>query len=125
MITLQEVLRYHNQVILATGGADGVRDKSILESALARPFQSFEGKELYPSIIEKVAALMESLIVNHPFIDGNKRIGYILSRLLLLEYGFDIIADEENKYTLIIAIASGETHYDDIINWLKIHTQKL
>lgn len=68
---------------------------------------------------------MGSLIINHPFVDGNKRAGYILGRMLLLEYGFNITADEDDKYELVIAIASGAYGYDEILSWLKNNTQKL
>lgn len=75
MITRAEVLIIHNEVVFAHGGANGVRDVGGLDSAIARPFQSFGGEDLYPSVFEKAAAIGESIIMNHPFIDGNKRTG--------------------------------------------------
>ena len=74
MITRQEVLIIHNEVVFAHGEANGIRDVGGLDSAIARPFQSFGVEDLYPSVIEKAAAIGESIIMNHPFIDGNKEI---------------------------------------------------
>ncbi len=75
MILLEDILKLHDFSIQQYGGASGIRDIGLLESAIARPFQTFDGGDLYPTIIEKVAALGESLIINHPFVDGNKRTG--------------------------------------------------
>ncbi len=83
MITKDEVLLIHDQVVKLHGGANGVRDMNGLESAIARPYQSFAGYDLYPSCFEKSAAVGESIIMNHPFVDGNKRTGYVLMELLL------------------------------------------
>jgi death-on-curing protein len=77
MILLEDILNLHQFSIQKYGGSDGLRDSGLLESAIARPFQSFGGEDLYPSIFEKAAALGESLIINHPFIDGNKRTGTV------------------------------------------------
>jgi death-on-curing protein len=82
MIDLQDAIRVHEVLIDQFGGSKGVRDLAQLESALARPFQTFDQKDLYLSPLEKAAALIESILKNHPFIDGNKRIGYVLMRLL-------------------------------------------
>ena len=125
MISVRKALLYHADVVKESGGANGLRDEGTLESALQRPFQTFGGEDLYLTIFEKVAALMESLIVNHPFVDGNKRTGYVLGRILLLENGFDITADENMRYDFVIAIASGEMHYDEILAWLKQNTLKI
>ena len=85
MIPVTEALRIHEILIERFGGIKGVRDLELLKSSLNRPLQTFDGKELYPTITEKAAALLESLIKNHPFHDGNKRIGYTMCRLILLE----------------------------------------
>ncbi len=73
MISKEEVLRLHHLSIVKYGGSDGIRDEGLLESALARPYQTFGGNDLYQTIYEKAAAIMESVIINHPFVDGNKR----------------------------------------------------
>jgi death-on-curing protein len=123
MISIQETLYIHNLLIKTFGGSSGVRDFQALESALSRPFQTFDSVELYPSIIEKAASLLESLLANHPFVDGNKRTGYVLMRLFLKKNGMDIVADEETKYQYLIDVASGVKRYDDILIWLEDYVE--
>ena len=125
MIPIKEVEQLHRILIDKFGGAHGIRDNSALESALARPFQTFDKKELYPSVTEKAAALMESILINHPFIDGNKRTGYTLLRLFLLQNRIDITASQANKYEFVIDIASGTLNYEGIVSWLTLNTQKM
>ena len=122
MISIKEIVAIHEILIDHFGGLQGIRDKDSLEAALNRPLQTFDNKELYPSILEKVAALLESLIKNHPFHDGNKRIGYTVSRLILLNNGMDIKASEIEKYDFIISIAENKLDYRHILDWLKNHT---
>lgn len=124
MISIEKAMAYHTEVVLTSGGANGLRDVGVLESALQRPFQTFGGEDLYPSPLEKTAALMESLIVNHPFVDGNKRTGYILGRVLLVESGYDFTASEDERYDFVIAIASGDLRYEQILAWLQTNTRK-
>jgi len=123
MISIQETVYIHNLLIKTFGGSIGVRDFQALESALSRPFQTFDNVELYPSVIEKAASLFESLLANHPFVDGNKRTGYVLMRLFLKKNGMDIIADEETKYQFVIDVASGVKRYDDILIWLEDYVE--
>jgi death-on-curing protein len=123
MISLNEVLNIHQVLISRFGGRPGVRDIQLLESALQRPFQTFEGKELYQTPLEKAAALTESLLRNHPFIDGNKRVAYTTLRLFLKSVGYTILADQENKYQFIISVASGELGFEEIHQWILTHTK--
>lgn len=123
MISLPEVEELHKILINKFGGAHEIRDKSTLESAIARPFQTFDGKDLYPSVIEKAASLIESILINHPFIDGNKRTGYALLRLFLLYNNLDLMASQDNKYEFVINIASGTLKYDGILSWLEKNTK--
>lgn len=101
MISSSIAQQIHNVVIKNFGGSSGIRDLPALGSALSRPFQTFENNELYPEIFQKAAALLESIIVNHPFIDGNKRTGYVLTRLLLIANQYDIIATEQENMILL------------------------
>jgi len=87
MILLEDILNLHKYSIQKYGGSEGLRDSGLLESAIARPFQTFGGEDLYPSVFEKAAALGESLIINHPFIDGNKRTGAVAMAALLEDEG--------------------------------------
>jgi len=124
MISVKEAEEIHKILIDNFGGSHGLRDLGSLESALTRPFQSFESEELYPTVILKAAALLESLLINHPFIDGNKRVGYTLLRLFLLSNGLDINASQENKYEFIINVTTGKTDFNGITEWLTSHTFK-
>jgi death on curing protein len=123
MISTDEVEQIHRVLIEKFGGVRGLRDRTGLESALARPFQTFDNNELYPSILGKAAALIESILTNHPFIDGNKRVGYTVLRLFLIQHGIDIPASADDKYEFIINITSGTLKYDEILNWLKSNTK--
>jgi death-on-curing protein len=118
MIQLEAVEKIHDILIEKFGGAKGIRDRAILESAIARPFQTFDGKDLYPDPVDKAAALFESVISNHPFIDGNKRTAYVLMRLLLKENNLDIHIDQQEKYLFVIKAAKGELSFDQIKNWI-------
>ena len=121
----EQIIKLHNSLISKTGGMDGVRDKNLLDSAIKSPFQTFDGKELYPDLYDKASQLCYSLIENHPFADGNKRIGVHLTLLFLK------INNEELKYTqkeLIdfgFNIASGKISRDNIKTWLLKHRKKL
>jgi death on curing protein len=119
MIDVETAIKIHSILIERFGGSIGIRDKNLLESALARPFQTFDKKDLYKTPIEKSAALIESIITNHPFIDGNKRFGYVIMRLFLMDEGLDIGATEDEKYNFVIGIAKGDFKYPDICKWIK------
>jgi death on curing protein len=118
MIKIEVVTSLHEILINKYGGVHGVRDYNALESALNRPFMTFDKNELYPSPIDKAAALIESLISNHPFIDGNKRIGYVLMRYFLLENDLDIKATQSEKFDFVIKIAQGQLSFEQIRSWL-------
>ena len=124
MITVTEAEKIHKILIDNFGGSQGIRDMGSLESALARPFQSFGNEELYPSPILKAAALLESILINHPFIDGNKRTAYTLVRLFLNSNSLDFSASQDEKYDFIISTASGKNDFDSIAEWLTNHTVK-
>jgi death-on-curing protein len=118
VISLDEVIRIHEILIDQFGGSKGIRDQALLESAVQRPFQTFDQKLLYPSVVEQAAALAESLIANHPFQDGNKRTGYTIMRLHLLMNQLDIEASEDEKYDFVIQIASGKSSFEEIKRWI-------
>lgn len=124
MIHLKDALNIHNILIDRFGGGKGVRDKGALEASLARPFSTFDNVELYPSPIEKASAVLESIVINHPFVDGNKRTGYVLMRLILLENGLDINSSQEDKYEMVIGVSKGELRIDDIQAWLSARVGK-
>lgn len=123
MISVEQALKIHTIAIEKFGGANGVRDRGALESALARPFQTFGGEDLYPNIFEKAAAIGESLIMNHPFIDGNKRSGYLLMEALLRYGGYNIIASDEDLYNFVISISTSSISFEEIVEWVKNNTE--
>ncbi|HEX2900609.1 MAG TPA: type II toxin-antitoxin system death-on-curing family toxin [Bacteroidia bacterium] len=124
MFSLKEAIQIHEVLITRFGGAQGVRDQAGLESALARPVQTFDGVDLYPAPQAKAAALMESLVINHPFVDGNKRIAYTLYRLCLLNAGLDIGANQAERYEMVIEASKGELRFEDLLTWTEKHLQK-
>jgi death-on-curing protein len=119
MIEVSEVERIHEILIDRFGGATGIRDKGILESAIGRPFQTFDGKDLYPDPVDKAAAIFESIVSNHPFVDGNKRTAYVLLRLILKRNQLDINVDQDVKYDFVIKAAKGELTFDKIRAWIR------
>lgn len=119
MISINDAIAIHDILIESFGGSKGVRDKAALQSALSRPFQTFEEKDLYPSPEDKATAILESIIVNHPFIDGNKRIGYLLMRMTLLEYEMDIESTQDEKFEIVMNVAKGEMNFEQIRTWIK------
>lgn len=119
MISLHDVLEIHKCLIDKFGGAQGVRDSDQLDAAIHRPFATFDGIELYPTGIEKAASILESVLINHPFVDGNKRTGYVLMRIFLLLDNFDIPITELEKYDKVIETAAGKIRYEEVMAWLK------
>ncbi|WP_418602573.1 type II toxin-antitoxin system death-on-curing family toxin [Hwangdonia sp.] len=118
MISKNLAIELNKIISEASGGTSGLRDESLLLSALNRPFQTFDDKELYPSIIVKASALFQSIIINHPFIDGNKRMAYAFMRILLSEEGFTITANEDEKYNFVIEASRGNMDFEAIKNWI-------
>ena len=118
MILLEEVLVYNTALIKKYGGSDGIRDDGLLLSALARPFMTFDQQDLYPTPTGKAAAIFESMVINHPFLDGNKRIAFFLLRLILLDHDMDVAAGEDEKYDFTIAASMGKLDFDKIKAWI-------
>lgn len=123
MISEKEAIEIHSILIDRFGGSKGVRDKDLLNSALNRPYQTFDVKELYPQVIDKAAAILESIVKNHPFSDGNKRTGYVLARLIIMDGDLDIYASQDQKYQLVILVSKGEVNFEYIKDWLKKHSR--
>lgn len=118
MISVKEAEEIHKTLINTFGGSHEIRDHAALDSALARPFQTFDNNELHPDSLHKAASLIESMLINHPFIDGNKRTGYVLMRIFLISNGLDIKASQQEKYHLVMNIASGQIKLEEIVEWL-------
>ncbi len=119
--TRADVLLMHDAALKANGGMPGLRDVSLLDSALAQPKMSFGGNDLYPSIVEKAAALGFSLMNNHPFVDGNKRVGWAAMRSFLIVNGMKMVFDEEDGIRIALAIAAGQLSRQDLVQWMSDH----
>lgn len=122
MTLIADILLLHQKSIDDFGGSHGIRDEGLLEAAIARPFQTFGGNDLYPTVFEKAAALGESLIRSHPFVDGNKRTGLLAMASFLLNHQNLLVASSGDLYGFIINISTGKISYDEIVAWLKVNT---
>ncbi len=114
-----QVLYLHERILQQSAGLVGLRDESLLESAVYRPQVTFGGQELYPDLYSKVAALGHSLIQNHPFADGNKRTGFQAMRLMLRLNGFDLQGTQKMKFQFVINVATGKYTEQEIADWLQ------
>lgn len=116
-LTLAEVLELHRSVLERWGGSGGIRDITVLESALAQPRQSFGGTDLYPHLATKAAALCFSLVLNHPFIDGNKRIGHAAMEVFLMVNGYELRSPVDEQERVILDLAAGQLARDAFSEW--------
>jgi len=124
-LTLREILALYHRVIDQSGGSRGIRDLGAVESALAQPQMTFGGADLYPTIAEKAAVLGFSLIMNHPFIDGNKRAGHAAMEVFMMLNGYEIEASVEEQERVILQVASGEIGREAFTHWLRAHIRDL
>lgn len=117
--TKERILLLYQMMVEATGGTFGIRDESLLESAIEAPYQTFDGKEMFPTKIEKAAKLCYGLIANHPFIDGNKRIGVYIMISFLEANGLILQFNDKEIEDIALGVARSEMKYDDILEILK------
>jgi len=118
-LTVVEVLAIHADQIERYGGADGIRDMGVLESALFRPQTGY-----YGDLVEEAAALWESLAQNHPFVDGNKRTAFAVTYTFLAINGIRFVAEPDDAYSFIIgALEAGTFRFDGIAAWLRKNTE--
>jgi death-on-curing protein len=123
-LTLGEVVALHRAVIDSTGGATGLRDLAALESAVAQPRATFDGVDLHTTVTGKAAALAYSLALNHPFIDGNKRVAHAAMEVFLVLNGLDLHADIDEQETVFLELAAGRSSRQELEVWLERHTTK-
>jgi death-on-curing protein len=121
ILTKNQIIKLHSQLIQETGGTDGIRDEGLLESVLAAPFQSFSGTEVYPSLQQKAARLGYGLVKNHAFIDGNKRIGAHVMLVFLALNKIELTYTQDELSDTFLKIASGELSLQDLLHWIIIH----
>jgi death on curing protein len=124
-LTLGEVLDLHDRLLGSSGGAPGLRHLPSLESALALPRQTFGGADLYPELPEKASVLAFSLIQNHPFVDGNKRIGHAAMEAFLLLNDHELVASVEEGEAAILGVASGRWTQDALLAWVRLHIRRV
>lgn len=118
-LSLGEVLELHRRILDQTGGAPGLRDLAALQSAVAQPRMTFGGVDLYPDLITKAAALGFALIKNHPFVDGNKRVGHAALETLLALNGFELCSTMEEAERIVLRVAAGECAREEFEQWVR------
>lgn len=121
ILSKEQTLRLHSQLISETGGTDGLRDEGMLESALNAPFQVFDETEVYPSIQQKAARLGFGLVKNHAFVDGNKRIGAHVMLVFLALNHIELDYTQKDLSDAILKVADGSYTFDDLLKWILEH----
>ena len=120
----EQILFIHYRVIEETGGGHGIRDLALLQSAVERSKATFEGNDLYPDLFTKAAALMHSIIKNHPFVDGNKRTAITAASIFLMRNNYTLTASNIELERFTIKVASKDVELKEIAKWFKEHTKK-
>ena len=123
VLSKRQILMLHSMLVAQSGGADGLRDEGLLESAINTPLQTFGGQELYPTVLEKAARLGYGLIHNHPFLDGNKRIGTHAMLVFLDINNITLSYEDDDLIAAILRVASGEMDDSELLEWLKTHIE--
>ena len=120
-LSISEVFELHDRIISSSGGSRGIRDLNAIESAVNQPRQTFDQKDLYPDIVTKAAALCFSLVMNHPFVDGNKRVGHAAMETFLILNGYEIIATVDEQERVMLELATGKMLRINFSAWLNNH----
>jgi death-on-curing protein len=123
-LTLEEVLELHRLSLEQSGGLGGIRNLGGVDSALAQPQMTFSGQELYPGLAEKAAALGFSLVCNHPFLDGNKRVGHAAMETFLVLNGWELAAGVDEQEQVILRLAAGSLKREEFTDWVRSHLQQ-
>ena len=124
-LSISEIFELHDQIISLSGSSRGIRDISALESAVNQPRQTFDQKDLYPDIVTKASALCFSLVMNHPFVDGNKRVGHAAMETFLILNGYEIIASVDEQERVMIELAAGKMSRIHFSEWLNDHINQI
>jgi death-on-curing protein len=124
-LTLQEVLALHRTAIEHAGGSAGIREIAGVQSAVMQPFLTFGGQELYPTMADKAAAICFSIVMNHPFVDGNKRVGHAAMESFLNLNGLEIQAPIDEQEQTILNLAAGALPRDAFVTWVRNHVAPL
>lgn len=124
-LTLEQVLAIHDDQIERYGGSHGIRDLGLLEAAIARPQSTFDGKDLYPNIFLKAAVVMQGVISNHPFLDGNKRTGSVSAARFFFINGYDLVVGQKELVRVVLKVRSKEVVVQKLASWLKKNSRKV
>ena len=124
-LTTEQVLFTHIRAIKRFGGSHGIRDLGLVESAVGRPKSTFGGKYLYMSLFDKAAALLQSLLKNHPFVDGNKRTALTSASVFLKKNGYKLINNHKEEVEFTVRVDNGNLTVEQISKWLKLHSVKI
>lgn len=124
MLTKEQILLLHQDLIDTFGGEPGLRDGSLLESAPGVPFQTFEGEMLYPTLQAQAARLGYGLVENHPFVDGNKRMGAHAMLIFLALNGVELEYSHQELIDVILSVAAGKIDFEEFLNWVKVHQKE-
>lgn len=124
-LTPEQILFLHSRLIAEMGGGHGIRDLGMLLSALGRPQATFDEKDLYPDLFSKVAAFMDSLVRNHPFVDGNKRTAITASALFLRINGVQLVVENNDMVRFTLACAQSQLSLDEIRDWFKEYSTSI
>ena len=120
-LTKEQIYLLHRELIKAHGGSDGLRDEALLDSALAAPFQTFDGQYMYQTIQQRAVRLGFGLLMNHPFIDGNKRIGAHVMLTVLAMNGIELKYTQKELYEVILKVAASEASFEELLEWVLNH----
>ena len=118
-LTLAEVLALHRLIVEQTGGSGSIRDLGALESAVAQPRITFEGRDLYATLAEKAVALGFSIVRNHPFVDGNKRVGHAAMETFLILNGYELRASIDESERVVVEVAAGKCGREQLLRWVQ------
>lgn len=124
-VPIDIILAFHEDLLRRYGGSGGVRDRNLLESAIGQPKATFAGKHLHRTLFDKAAAYGFHLARNHPFVDGNKRIAFVVMDIFLSRNGWDLVASEEEAYAMMMELAQGRLAKSALSEWLKKRSRRL
>ena len=121
VLSKEQIIKLYEELVSETGGTGGIRDEGLLESAINAPLQSYDNIELFPSIRQKGARLGYGIIMNHPFVDGNKRTGAHAMLVFLAINGIELCFDDDELVNTVLNVAAGKTKFEELLKWVIEH----
>ncbi len=121
VLSKEQIIKLYEELVSETGGTGGIRDEGLLESAINAPLQSYDNIELFPSIQQKGARLGYGIIMNHPFVDGNKRTGAHAMLVFLAINGIELCFDDDELVNTVLNVAAGKTKFEELLKWVIEH----